>query len=79
MYTLYGVHGCGMCAALEQRMKVKKIPYQKIEDMDVIKSLDLDSVPALDTGKNILYFPEAIKFLSATKPVAANRACMSCA
>jgi hypothetical protein len=53
-----------MCAALEQRMKVKKIPYQKVEDMEAIKALDLDSVPALDTGKNILYFPEAVKFLS---------------
>lgn len=79
MYTLYGVHGCGMCAALEQRMKAKKIPYQKIEDMAVIKALNLDSIPALDTGSNILYFPDAVKFLAGTKPVVANRACMSCA
>lgn len=64
MYTLYGVHGCGMCAALEQRMKVKKIPYKKIEDIDTIKALNLDSIPALDIGNNIMYFPEAVKFLN---------------
>lgn len=64
MYTLYGVHGCGMCSALEQRMRVKKIPYQKIEDMDVIKALNLDSIPALDIGDRIMYFPDAVKFLS---------------
>lgn len=62
-YKLYGIHGCGMCSALEQRMKAKKIPYEKIEDMDQIKALNLDSVPALDVGGKIMYFPDAVKFL----------------
>lgn len=62
-YKLYGIHGCGMCSALEQRMKAKKIPYEKIEDMDQIKALNLDSVPALDVGGKIMYFLDAVKFL----------------
>lgn len=62
-YKLYGVHGCGMCAALEQRMKLKKIPYEKIEDVDTINALGLDRIPALDTGDQILYFADAVKFL----------------
>lgn len=62
-YKLYGVHGCGMCSALEQRMKAKKIPYEKIEDVEQIRELNLDSVPALDVGGKIMYFPEAVKFL----------------
>jgi hypothetical protein len=62
-YKLYGVHGCGMCSALEQRMKVMKIPYEKIEDMEQIRALNLDSIPALDAGGKIMYFPEAVKFL----------------
>lgn len=62
-YKLYGVHGCGMCSALEQRMKLKKIPYEKIEDMDTIRALDLEHVPALEVGDKIMYYPEAVKFL----------------
>ena len=62
-YKLYGVHGCGMCSALEQRMKLKKIPYEKIEDRNIIDALGLNSVPALDIGGKILYFPDAVKFL----------------
>lgn len=62
-YKLYGIHGCGMCSALEQRMKAKKIPYEKIEDVDVINALGLDRIPALDVGDKILYFVDAVKFL----------------
>ena len=62
-YKLYGIHGCGMCSALEQRMKLKKIPYEKIEDMDTIRALDLDRVPALEVGDKIMYYPEAVQFL----------------
>lgn len=62
-YKLYGVHGCGMCSALEQRMKLKKIPYEKIEDMETIRALDLDRVPALEVDNKIMYFQDAVKFL----------------
>ncbi len=70
-YKLYGVHGCGMCSALEQRMKAQKLAYEKIEDMERIKALNLDSIPALDIGDKILYFPDAVKYLQQKKQATA--------
>lgn len=66
-YKLYGLHGCGMCAALEQQMREKGVPYEKIEDKEKIMAMDLDSIPALDTGDKVMYFPEAIMFLRNTQ------------
>lgn len=62
--TLYGAKGCPMCAALASMMKRKNIEFEKIEDVDHIISLGLNSIPMieLENGERLDY-PGALKYL----------------
>ena len=57
--------GCPKCKVLKRKMDNKGIPYNIVTDIEVMISLGLDSVPAIQTedGK-IMEFSEAIKWVN---------------
>lgn len=61
---VYGAHGCPMCSALCSMLKRKHIEFEKIEDINYIISLGLNSIPVLEleTGERMDY-PGALKYL----------------
>jgi glutaredoxin len=62
--TLYGAHGCPMCSALASMLKRKNIEFEKVEDIDYIISLGLNSIPVIEfENGDRLDFPGALKFL----------------
>ena len=62
--ALYGAHGCPMCSALGSMLKRKNVEFTKIEDIDLIISMGLNSIPVLEleTGERLEY-AEALKYI----------------
>ena len=66
--TLYGVEGCPRCWSLGKMMAKKNIEYTKVSDIDTItKEKNLDSIPALEVDGNIMYMPEAVRWIAQYK------------
>ena len=61
--TLYGLHGCPMCKYLEQVLNKKGVPYTKVDDLEKIKALNLNSVPTLEVDGKRMNYPDALKFV----------------
>ena len=57
--TLYST-GCPRCKILKQKLKEKNIPYEECEDMDVMLSLGIMSVPYLKIDEQLLDFRDAL-------------------
>ena len=61
--TLYTI-GCPKCKVLEMKLKQKKVEYETIEDMEVMKEKGFMSLPILEVDGNAYNFSEAVKFLN---------------
>lgn len=63
--TLYGVHGCPMCAALGELLKHHNIEFVKNEDTEYMIAEGFESIPMIefDNGERLNY-GEALQFLN---------------
>ena len=59
MITIYTTETCPKCKILKKKLDSKKIDYNEINDIDVLKSLDIYEVPILDVNGEYLEFNEA--------------------
>lgn len=61
--VLYTTH-CPLCLVLEEKLKKKKIAYETVEDVDVIKSLGFNTVPVLKVNNDYMMAQEAMKYVN---------------
>ncbi len=66
MIILYST-GCPKCRILKKKLDAARIPYTVIEDMDVMMSLGMQSVPVLKVGDELLAFEEAVRYAEQQK------------
>lgn len=59
---LYSTH-CPQCTVLENRLKEKEIPYEKITDKAKMISKGFSRVPMLDVDGRVIGFKDAIKWV----------------
>lgn len=76
--TLYGIPGCGMCAALSQMLDNKKIKYLKVVSVDECAKLGFSSVPVLDVDGKRMTFGEAIAWINSMDEAQENDFCPTC-
>ena len=61
---LYTTH-CPKCKVLETKLKKKNIPYEEIEDIDIIQKKGFDNLPILELDNgDLLDFVTANKFVN---------------
>lgn len=56
-------NGCPKCNILKQRLNDKNIPYELVNDIEIMKSKGFMSVPMLEVDAVILDFNNAVKWL----------------
>ncbi len=66
MITLYST-GCPKCRVLKKKLDAADIPYTVIDDVDVMMSLGMQSVPVLKVGDELLSFEEAVRYADRQK------------
>ena len=59
MITIYTTETCPKCKILKKKLDSKNIEYDEVNDIDILKSLDIFEVPILDINGEYLEFNEA--------------------
>lgn len=60
---LYSTH-CPKCSVLAAKLKQKNIPFEERTDITEMKSLGLQSAPALMVNDRLMNFSTAIKWVN---------------
>lgn len=64
MIKLYSQPTCGMCRALHLQLDKEKIPYEEIQDIDIMQERGICHTPTLELEDGSrLIGSEAIKFI----------------
>ena len=63
MIYLYTTH-CPKCTVLEKKLQAKGIDYKVVEDVDVMLSKDISSVPWLEIEGEMLDFKDAVEWVN---------------
>lgn len=61
--TLYTI-GCPKCKVLEIKLNQKKLNYETINDIDIIKEKGITSLPVLEVDDKRYNFSDAVRFLN---------------
>lgn len=61
--TLYSTN-CPRCNVLKSKLDEKNISYEICSDTTKMSELGIEYLPMLDTGKELLNFKDALKFLN---------------
>lgn len=60
--VLYSTH-CPKCNVLEKKLKQKNIPYEEVNDIEVMKEKGYLSVPVLEVDGKSMDYKTAFKFI----------------
>lgn len=60
---LYTTH-CPKCRVLETKLHRKNVPFQECTDVEVMKSLGLQTAPHLKVGDKLMDFVEANSYIN---------------
>ena len=63
MIILYST-GCPLCKTLEMKLNQAGVSYTKITDTEEMEKLGLQSVPVLSVNGELMYFSDAMKYVS---------------
>ena len=63
MVKLYTID-CPKCKVLEMKLDQKNIEYEKIKDIDIMKSLGIMTAPVLGVDDKLLMFADAVKYIN---------------
>ncbi len=61
--VLYTTH-CPKCRVLETKLRRKNIPFQECTDVEVMKSLGLQTAPHLKAADRLMDFAEANAYVN---------------
>lgn len=53
-----------MCNVLEKKLIQKNITFEEINDVDIMKSKGILSVPVLEVDGNVMNFKEAVNWVN---------------
>ena len=56
-------HGCPRCKVLKSKLDQKKIKYENITDVELMKSLGFEDAPKLSVNGVIYNFKEAVEWI----------------
>ena len=56
-------HGCPRCKVLKSKLDQKKIKYENITDVELMKSLGFEEAPKLSVNGIIYNFKEAVEWI----------------
>ena len=70
--------GCPKCKVLEAKMKSKGIGYIEINDIEVMESKGIMSLPMLEVDGKLMEFSEAIKWVNDSQVMYYPSDCDSC-
>ena len=56
-------HGCPKCKILKMKLDQKGVPYDTINDIEVMKAKGFQEAPKLEVDGEILGFKEAVDWL----------------
>lgn len=59
--VLYTTH-CPKCRILEKKLNDKGVKFESCQDVQVMKSLQISSVPMLSVNNQLMDFYNAVKF-----------------
>lgn len=62
MINFYTTH-CPLCTALKRKLDEKFIKYEEITDTNIMRNLDITSVPVLEIDGNLYSYPKALKWI----------------
>lgn len=61
--VLYTTH-CPKCRVLEKKLSDKNVKFEICQDVQVMKSLQISSVPMLSANGELMDFYNAVKFVN---------------
>lgn len=64
MITIYTTETCPKCKILKKKLNTKSINYKEINDIEILKSLDIYEVPILEVNDKYLNFSEANNWIN---------------
>ena len=68
---LYTIH-CPTCYILEQKLNMKGICFEVVEDVAAIQAKGIDVVPMLEVEGNLMGFADAVKWVNAQPNIDGN-------
>lgn len=64
MITIYTTETCPKCKILKKKLEDKNIDFKEINDIEILKSLDIYEVPVLDVDDTLLDFSAANSWIN---------------
>ena len=64
MITIYTTDTCPKCKILKKKLDSKDISYNEVNDIEVLKSLDIYEVPILEIDDKQLEFNDANSWIN---------------
>lgn len=64
MITIYTTEACPRCKILKKKLDSKNIQYEEINDIEILKSLDIYEVPVLEIDNELLEFNKANEWVN---------------
>jgi len=68
---LYTIH-CPKCDVLEQKLNMKGIQFEKVDDIAVLQAKGMDTMPMLEVNGELLGFADAVKWVNSQKDIDGN-------
>ena len=68
---LYTIH-CPKCDVLEQKLNMKGIKFEVIDDVSIIQAKGMDAMPMLEVDGNLYNFSEAVRWVNSHSDVDGN-------
>lgn len=62
-FVLYTTH-CPKCRVLEKKLSDKSVKFEICQDVQVMKNLQISSVPMLSVNGELMDFYNAVKFVN---------------
>lgn len=63
MINLYTTESCPMCKMLKKKLEEKNIPFQLINDVDVLTEKNIMHVPVLEIDNKYMNLKEALTWV----------------
>lgn len=61
--VVYSLPNCGKCTVLKKTLHGLNIPFEEVQDIEVLKELKIMSVPVLKAGDKLMRYDEAMLFV----------------
>ena len=64
MITIYSKEGCPKCKVLKMKLEQKGIEYTDCQDVDLMLSKGMMSLPQMQVDDDLMRFEDAVKYVN---------------